>query len=48
MAEAEGGAQASFVARLNPRTSAQRGQPITLQVDTRQMHFFDRDSGEAI
>jgi len=46
--EAEGGAQASFVARLNPRTSAQRGQPITLQVDTRQMHFFDRDSGEAI
>src|SRR4029079_2155396 len=46
--EAEGGAQASFVARLNPRTSAQRRQRITLQVDTRRMHFFDRDSGEAI
>jgi multiple sugar transport system ATP-binding protein len=46
--EADGGAQTSFVARLNPRTSAQRGQPITLQVDTRRLHFFDRDTGEAI
>jgi multiple sugar transport system ATP-binding protein len=46
--EAGGGAQTSFVARLNPRTSAQRGQPITLQVDTRRLHFFDRDTGEAI
>ena len=26
----------------------QRGQPITLQVDTRRLHFFDRDTGEAI
>jgi len=41
-------ARASFVGRLNPRTSAQRGQPITLQVDTRRLHFFDRDTGEAI
>ena len=46
--EVDDAAQTSFVARLNPRTSAQRGQPITLQVDTRRMHFFDRDSGEAI
>jgi multiple sugar transport system ATP-binding protein len=46
--EVAGGAQTSFVARLNPRTSAQRGQPITLQVDNRRLHFFDRDSGEAI
>jgi multiple sugar transport system ATP-binding protein len=46
--EADGGAQTSFVARLNPRTSAQRGQPITLQVDNRRLHFFDRDTGEAI
>jgi hypothetical protein len=36
------------VARLNPRTSAQRSQPITLQVDNRRLHFFDRESGEAI
>jgi len=46
--EVDSGAQTSFVARLNPRTSAQRGQPITLQVDTRRLHFFDRDTGEAI
>jgi multiple sugar transport system ATP-binding protein len=46
--EVDRGAQTSFVARLNPRTSAQRGQPITLQVDNRRLHFFDRDSGEAI
>jgi len=46
--EVDDGAQTSFVARLNPRTSAQRGQPITLQVDTRRLHFFDRDTGEAI
>ena len=48
LTEADGGAQTSFVARLNPRTSAQRGQPITLQVDNRRLHFFDRDTGEAI
>jgi multiple sugar transport system ATP-binding protein len=46
--EPEGSARTSFVARLNPRTSAQRGQPITLQVDNRRLHFFDRDTGEAI
>ena len=46
--EVDGGVQTSFVARLNPRTSAQRGQPITLQVDTHRLHFFDRDTGEAI
>jgi multiple sugar transport system ATP-binding protein len=46
--EADGGARTSFVARLNPRTSAQRGQPITLQVDNRRLHFFDPVSGEAI
>jgi multiple sugar transport system ATP-binding protein len=46
--EVDDAAQTSFVARLNPRTSAQRGQPITLQVDTRRLHFFDRDTGEAI
>jgi len=46
--EVDSGAQTSFVARLNPRTSAQRGQPITLQVDARRLHFFDRDTGEAI
>jgi ABC-type sugar transport system ATPase subunit len=48
LTEVDAGTRATFVARLNPRTSAQRGQPITLQVDTRRLHFFDRDTGEAI
>jgi multiple sugar transport system ATP-binding protein len=48
LTEVDAGTRASFVGRLNPRTSAQRGQPITLQVDTRRLHFFDRDTGEAI
>ena len=48
LADADGDAQTSFVARLNPRTSAQRGQPIALQVDNRRLHFFDRETGEAI
>ena len=38
----------AFVARLNPRTSAQRGRPIRLQVDTRRLHYFDPSTGDAI
>jgi multiple sugar transport system ATP-binding protein len=38
----------TFVARLHPRTSALRGQPIRLQVDTRRLHFFDLETGQAI
>jgi multiple sugar transport system ATP-binding protein len=38
----------SFVGRLHARTSAVRGQPIKLQVDTSSLHFFDAESGEAI
>ena len=37
--------QSKFVARLNPRTTAAKGQPIELVVDTRRLHFFDPDSG---
>jgi multiple sugar transport system ATP-binding protein len=37
-----------FIARLHPRTSAVRGQPITLQVDTRTLHFFDPATSQAI
>jgi multiple sugar transport system ATP-binding protein len=43
-----GAATTSFVARLNPRTSARRGEPITLQVDNRRLHFFDLKTGAAI
>jgi multiple sugar transport system ATP-binding protein len=39
---------AKFVARLNPRTSAVRGRPMELEVDTRRLHFFDLETGLAI
>jgi multiple sugar transport system ATP-binding protein len=42
------GGTTTFVARLHPRTSAVRGQPITLQVDTRSLHFFDPATSQAI
>lgn len=37
--------ETTFVAQLNPRTRAQRGQEIELFVDTRRLHFFDPESG---
>jgi multiple sugar transport system ATP-binding protein len=37
-----------FVAQLNPRTGAQRGQEIELFVDTRRLHFFDPETGLGI
>jgi multiple sugar transport system ATP-binding protein len=40
--------KASFVARLNPRTSAARGRPMELEVDVRRLHFFDPETGDAI
>ncbi len=40
--------QSKFVARLNPRTNAAKGQPIELVVDARRLHFFDPDSGMAV
>jgi multiple sugar transport system ATP-binding protein len=44
---AEGGC-ATVLARLNPRTSAQKGQPIELVVDTHRLHFFDPVDGVGI
>jgi multiple sugar transport system ATP-binding protein len=37
-----------FVARLNPRTRARVGDRIDLVVETKALHFFDRDTGDAI
>ena len=37
-----------FLARLNPRTSAEKGKPIELVVDSERMHFFDLESGAGI
>jgi multiple sugar transport system ATP-binding protein len=40
--------ESEFVAQLNPRTRAQRGQPIELFVDTSRLHFFDPETGLGI
>jgi multiple sugar transport system ATP-binding protein len=40
--------ESTFVARLNPRTKAQQGEPIELTVDVGRMHFFDPDTGLGI
>jgi multiple sugar transport system ATP-binding protein len=37
-----------FVARLNPRTRAREGERTRLVVDTRNLYFFDPESGAAI
>ena len=37
-----------FVARLNARSRVHEGDPVELYVDTRELHFFDRDTGLAI
>jgi multiple sugar transport system ATP-binding protein len=38
----------NVVARLNPRTHAQKGDAIELVVDTSRLHFFDVDTGSGI
>ena len=48
LADHERAESTTFVARLHPRTSAARGRPITLQVDTRSLHFFDPATSQAI
>jgi multiple sugar transport system ATP-binding protein len=48
---AEKGAMAGeseFLARLNPRTSVEKGQPIELVVDVHRLHFFDPETGQGI
>jgi multiple sugar transport system ATP-binding protein len=40
--------RANVVARLNPRTTAAKGERIELVVDTHRMHFFDSDTGAGI
>jgi multiple sugar transport system ATP-binding protein len=48
---AERGAMAGeseFLARLNPRTKVQKGQPLELVVDVHRLHFFDPESGKGI
>jgi len=45
--QAEGG-ETTVVARLNPRTRANKGDTIELVVDTNRLHFFDPADGSAI
>jgi multiple sugar transport system ATP-binding protein len=40
--------ESEFLARLNPRTTAQMGQPIELVVDVHRLHFFDPETGRGI
>ena len=37
-----------FLARLNPRTQAEKGKEIELVVDTSRLHFFDPETGRGI
>jgi multiple sugar transport system ATP-binding protein len=39
---------ATFVARMDPQSTAREGEPMRLSVDTKRMHFFDPESGAAI
>jgi multiple sugar transport system ATP-binding protein len=38
----------NVLARLNPRTAVQTGDPIELVVDTHRLHFFDPDTSAGI
>jgi multiple sugar transport system ATP-binding protein len=37
--------KSTFMARLNPRTTAKKGSAIELVVDVHRLHFFDPDTG---
>jgi multiple sugar transport system ATP-binding protein len=43
-----GTAGSPFIARLDPRTSARKGQRLELSVDTSRLHFFDPADGHGI
>jgi multiple sugar transport system ATP-binding protein len=46
--EPTGTDHSEFLARLSPRTTATKGQPIDLVVDVTRLHFFDPETGLAI
>jgi len=41
-------ARSNVLARLNPRTQADKGDAIELVVDTHRLHFFDPETGLGI
>ncbi len=40
--------RAAFVGRFNPRTRIREGERAEVFVDTRNLHFFDPESGRGI
>ncbi|HZD02802.1 MAG TPA: sn-glycerol-3-phosphate ABC transporter ATP-binding protein UgpC [Actinomycetes bacterium] len=40
--------QSLWTARVNAKTQARAGRTIELAIDTRELHYFDLDSGQAI
>jgi multiple sugar transport system ATP-binding protein len=40
--------ESTFIARLNPRTTARKGDSIELVIDVNRMHFFDPETGLGI
>ena len=42
------GGETEVLARLNPRTRAEKGDRVELVVDTARLHFFDLDDGSGI
>jgi multiple sugar transport system ATP-binding protein len=43
-----GDAGSIFVARVHPRTAAREGEQLRLVVNTKQLHFFDPETGLAV
>ena len=48
LAEMMSEGRATVVARLDASTSIRPDDAVELSVDTRRLHFFDLESGEAI
>jgi multiple sugar transport system ATP-binding protein len=46
--ESLGDESSIFVARIHPQTKARDGEPLRLVVNTKRLHFFDPETGEAI
>ncbi len=46
--QAASGGRSTLVARVNPRTTVRKGDPVELVVDTHRLHFFSADDGSGI
>lgn len=42
------GDRSVFTARVNPRSNVRPGASLRLAIDTSQLHYFDKESGQAI